>query len=366
MVFGKIFIILQNVCTIVLVASAITMFMQVRHLINAPLGYDTKGIMQISYPWEGEKDEAFLSELNGMACVDKVSVCWSAPLGRGNNNTMVHEGKTISLQTFCADSNYMDLLGLKLKKDNHLASANKNYVNMQTLAEFGIDEDAVDFPYGNNRVPIAGITEDFLIGDVLADQHPVLISIGKPGVDFGPWIFLIKVNGDEYAALQQIKEAYNNVYQGYSDYIFNDCYLDDIIKRIYESQHKLSIIIAVFACIAVIISMLGLVAMSTFYVQQRSKEIAVRKVMGGSSASVLTRLVRSFMTYVGIAALISIPVIYYVMSDWLSEYSYRIDLYAWIYAVAIAQALIVCFLSVVVQSRRAANANPIEVLRKND
>ncbi len=366
MVFGKIFIILQNVCTIVLVASAITMFMQVRHLINAPLGYDTKGIMQISYPWEGEKDEAFLSELNGMACVDKVSVCWSAPLGRGNNNTMVHEGKTISLQTFCADSNYMDLLGLKLKKDNHLASANKNYVNMQTLAEFGIDEDAVDFPYGNNRVPIAGITEDFLIGDVLADQHPVLISIGKPGVDFGPWIFLIKVNGDEYAALQQIKEAYNNVYQGYSDYIFNDCYLDDIIKRIYESQHKLSIIIAVFACIAVIISMLGLVAMSTFYVQQRSKEIAVRKVMGGSSASVLTRLVRSFMTYVGIAALISIPVIYYVMSDWLSEYSYRIDLYAWFYAVAIAQALIVCFLSVVVQSRRAANANPIEVLRKND
>ena len=260
----------------------------------------------------------------------------------------------------------MDLLGLKLKKDNHLASANKNYVNMQTLAEFGIDEDAVDFPYGNNRVPIAGITEDFLIGDVLADQHPVLISIGKPGVDFGPWIFLIKVNGDEYAALQQIKEAYNNVYQGYSDYIFNDCYLDDIIKRIYESQHKLSIIIAVFACIAVIISMLGLVAMSTFYVQQRSKEIAVRKVMGGSSASVLTRLVRSFMTYVGIAALISIPVIYYVMSDWLSEYSYRIDLYAWFFAVARAQALIVCFLSVVVQSRRAANANPIEVLRKND
>ena len=366
MVFGKIFIILQNVCTIVLVASAITMFMQVRHLINAPLGYDTKGIMQISYPWEGEKDEAFLSELNGMACVDKVSVCWSAPLGRGNNNTMVHEGKTISLQTFCADSNYMDLLGLKLKKDNNLANANKNYVNMQTLAEFGIDEDAVDFPYGNNRVPIAGITEDFLIGDVLADQHPVLISIGKPGEDFGPWIFLIKVNGDEDAALQQIKEAYNNIYQGYSDYIFNDCYLDDIIKRIYESQNKLSIIIAVFACIAVIISMLGLVAMSTFYVQQRSKEIAVRKVMGGSSASVLTRLVRSFMTYVGIAALISIPIIYYVMSDWLSEYSYRIDLYAWIYAAAIAQALIVCFLSVVVQSRRAANANPIEVLRKND
>lgn len=366
MVFGKIFIVLQNVCTIVMVASAITMTMQVRHLITAPLGYDTHGVLQIAYPWVEEKDDAFVSELKNLACVDKVSLCWTAPLERGNNNTMTLDGRTISFQTFYGDSCYMDLIGLKLKKDNHTTELPKVYVNSTSLAELGIDENAVDFPYFDRRLTIGGILEDFLIGDVLSFQNPVIVFITNSGKDFGPWQILVRVKGDEAAAEQQIAEVFNRIYENGKYSAFYAQYLDQELESIYEKQSNLSIIIAIFACIAVVISMLGLIAMSTFYVQQRSKTIAVRKVMGSTSGAILKRLVAQFMSYVGIAALFSIPITYYVMNDWLSEYSYRIDLYWWIYAIAIVQAVIVCFVSVVVQSYRAANANPIVALRKND
>ena len=109
--------------------------------------------------------------------------------------------------------------------------------------------------------------------------------------------------------------------------------------------------------------MLGLMAMSTYYVRQRTQDIAVHKVMGGTSMEVLTKLVRTFMAYVLVAAVISIPVIYYVMNDWLSQFSYRISVYWWIYVVSALLAVTICFLSVVTQCSRAANTNPINSLK---
>ncbi|MDE6855163.1 MAG: hypothetical protein K2J34_01690 [Muribaculaceae bacterium] len=150
---------------------------------------------------------------------------------------------------------------------------------------------------------------------------------------------------------------------GYSDYAFEQPFMHQEIEKDFDAQRRLSIILTVFALIAIIISMLGLIAMSTYYVRQRSMDIAVHKVMGGTSSEVLTRLVRTFMTYVLIAAAISIPIIYYVMNDWLSQFSYRIPIYWWIYASAALLAIAICFVSVVTQCRKAANTNPIESLK---
>ncbi|MDE5846632.1 MAG: ABC transporter permease, partial [Muribaculaceae bacterium] len=148
-----------------------------------------------------------------------------------------------------------------------------------------------------------------------------------------------------------------------SDYAFEQPFMHQEIEKDFDAQRRLSVILTVFALIAIMISMLGLMAMSTYYVRQRSMDIAVHKVMGGTSGDVLTRLVRTFMTYVLIAAAISIPIIYYVMNDWLSQFSYRIPLYWWIYASAALLAIAICFVSVVSQCRKAANTNPIESLK---
>ncbi|MDE6022531.1 MAG: FtsX-like permease family protein, partial [Muribaculaceae bacterium] len=160
MIFGKVFIVIQNVSTIVLIACAFTMYLQVRHLVNAPLGYNSEGIINI--PFELTEDtkhdgELFREELLKLPCVEKVSFCCGEPHSRGNNQTFSYEGRTVSFQQFVGDSLYLDILGIKLKKDNHLASKYTNYLNTQALNELNLDEDATDFPFYDANPPVSGI-----------------------------------------------------------------------------------------------------------------------------------------------------------------------------------------------------------------
>lgn len=121
----------------------------------------------------------------------------------------------------------------------------------------------------------------------------------------------------------------------------------------------------IFAVIAVLISLLGLLAMSTYFIQQRSSEIAVRKVFGSTNAQVLIRLVKAFLMYVAIAFVIAVPLVWYFMNGWLADYSYRIELSPWIYATAGLFCLIISFITVLVQSYQAAISNPVENIRDN-
>ena len=116
---------------------------------------------------------------------------------------------------------------------------------------------------------------------------------------------------------------------------------------------------------ALLVSLLGLVAMSTYFIQQRQKEIAVRKVFGSSSAQVCRKLIRTFLAYVAIAFIIAVPVIWYLMSDWLSQFSYRISLSPWIFLAAGAVCFLISLLSTIIQSWVAANENPIKHIKDN-
>lgn len=366
MIFGKVFIVVQNVATITMIACAITMYLQVRHMIEAPLGYDPENVIVLPYLYTDDNSDGkhFRDELLKLSCVDKVSFSQGEPHGRGNNNTMTYEGKTISFQSFIADSVFMDLLGLKIAKDNHTAAPIKHYLNKRALNELGLDEDSPSYPYYEENPAIAGVLEDFMIGNVLTDQHPLRVVITQPFEVFSPWHVLIKINGDKNEALQQVRKVFEEIYTSqYADNAFENPFLSKRIEKDFDYEERLSTILSIFALIAIMISMLGLMAMSTYYVRQRAMDIAVHKVMGGTSMEVLSKLVRTFMLYVIIAAIISIPVIYYVMNDWLTQFSYRINVYWWIYAVAAIIAILICFLSVVAQCRKAANANPINSLK---
>ncbi len=367
MIFGKVFIVIQNVVTIVMIASAFTMYLQVRHLINAPLGYDPTGIMDIDYQYTGfdvSKTKLFKEELLKLPCVESVSFSCGQPHDRGNNSTMNMDGKTISFQTFKADSLFLDMFKINILKEFKSAHNTKIYLNRQAYNELGLAEDADLFPFYDRQLYLEGMIEDFKIGNILTEQHPVLLEITKPFDDFQPWGILVKVKGDEQQSLEEVRAVFERIFGNqYSDFVFDRPYISQHIKSDFEKQEQLSTILSIFALIAIMISMLGLMAMSTYYVRQRSADIAVHKVMGGTSMEVLTKLVKTFMLYVVIAAVISVPIIYYVMNDWLSQFSYRIHIYWWIYASASLLAIIICFISVVSQCRKAANTNPIDSLK---
>jgi putative ABC transport system permease protein len=119
-----------------------------------------------------------------------------------------------------------------------------------------------------------------------------------------------------------------------------------------------------FSGIAILIAALGLLAMATYFMRQRAREIAVRKVFGATNGEVLNRLVFSFLKIVLVAFVIAVPVIWYAMSQWLATFAYRIPLRWTIFAAAGILAAAIAFAAVFRQSWRAANTNPVETLHK--
>ena len=363
MVFSKVFIIVQNVVTITMIAAAITMNMQISHIINAPLGYDTDGLIYVGNGGDHTLSKPFMQRVAQIPGVEAVSAMTQVPLHGGNNNTVNYGDRTVSFQTFVGDENYMKILGLELDLDNHAANGGeKVYLNHQALRELGLAENAKSFRYYDSNTPIAGVLKDFRINTILSDQKPVIVRI-QPLENFYPWGFGIKVNGDQLETLRRIQEVYKEIFD--VDMGTDRPYIKQQIEDIFTQERNLNIIVTIFTIVAIIISLLGLVAMSSYLVQQRRQEIAVKKVFGCQSGEMVRRLIASFLSYVVIAFVISVPIIYFLMNHWLADFNYRIDLYWWIYLVAGLSCLLTSALAVFVQSHRAANENPINALYQN-
>ncbi len=360
MVLSKIFITFQNTITIIMIAASLTMILQIRHLINAPLGYDTENIINIKCV-DNSKNDLFIDQIKSLPSVVMVSKALGTPFEGGNYITNIIDGKTVNTQVLIGDKNYMKIFGMELEKDNNIGSDEAAYINHQALAELNCNKDAEYINFYNEKITIRGILKEFHIRDIESEQRPVFMWIKKDIEN--PWSILIKIKGDPVKAYDDIKSIYRNIFN--QDCVDENPFYDQMITMKYDRQIRLSKMVSLFAFIAIVISMMGIIAMSTYYIQQRSQEIAVRKVFGSSNKEILIKLIRTFMIYVIIAFFIAIPIIYYFMSNWLTEYNYRISLSWWIYAAAGLFCLIISFCAVFFQSYKAANSNPVDSIKNN-
>lgn len=376
--YGRLLIALQNVITIALLAASITIGLQIRHLVQAPLGYETRDILNIGtdiFP-DRSSMRRFCDELHSLPEVEAVGLGCGTPHDRGNNNTIAYgPDRMVSFQVFVGDSTYFRMLGLERLRDNHVAiaagsaasgnfwSSNVWYINRYALRELGIAEDAPDFKLGNDLsypIVVAGIYRDFQIGTALDAPTSALLRVVNDPDGFYPWNILVKTRGDHAAAYHAVEELFRQTTDGGS---FAARYLTDEIADDFAAQRRLLHIIGLFTLVALLISSLGLFAMAAYYIQQRRQEIAVRRVFGATRGEMLSRLVRRFMMLVGAAFVIAVPVAVWGLGRWLEEYSVRIALSPWIFLAAGLFAAVVALLSVGWQSRRAADADPIESLK---
>ena len=171
------------------------------------------------------------------------------------------------------------------------------------------------------RETLSGIVHDFNIRGLGSRQHPMVVKIARRG-SFQPWATVIQIQGDPVEAYQQVQQLFKRIFHEELD--LDEPYLDQKIAAEYKSETRIATIVRLFALIAVVISLLGLVAMSTYHIQQHRRELAVRKVFGSSGRQVRMRLITSFLAYVALAFVIAVPVVWYFMADWLSRYPYRI------------------------------------------
>lgn len=358
MVFSKFFIVFQNVITITMIAASIVMVSQIIYMIKAPVGYNTKNLLALE-SMGGQQRAAFVNELRTLSCVKGVGQTQGLPLFGSNNMTTTYQGKNIAFQQFVMDKECYEMLGLEILRDNHLTTGGW-FLNEQAMREMNLPEDATSFTLDKNNSPIAiaGIVRDFYcFGNVTTEMRPVMFRFLKEKEN--PWMILIETQGDPFAA----KESIGKVYEKVTGLEYEAFFMDERLQKSFDSQIRLAKIVIVFSVIAILISLLGLLAMSTYFIQQRSREVSVRKVFGSSDRQILRKLVFTFLNYVLIAFAIAIPIIIYFMRKWLSDYSYRIELSPWIFVAAGLFCLLVSFISVFFQSYRAATSNPVDSFR---
>lgn len=376
--YGRVLIALQNVITIVLLATSITIGLQIRHLVNAPMGYETHDILNIETSIFPDRSAMrhFCDELRSLPEVEAVGLGCGTPHDRGNNNTFQYgPDRMVSFQIFIGDSAYFRILGLERLRDNHVADADESvvfrnfwssnvwYINQYALSELGIAEDAPEFKVGKDisqAIVVAGIYRDFQVGTALDAPSAVLLREVNNPDGFYPWNILVKTGRDHAAAYRAVEELFHRTTDGAS---FTGRYITDEIADDFAAQRRLLHIVGIFTLVALLISSLGLFAMAAYYIQQKRQEIAVRRVFGASRREMLTRLVRSFMALVGVAFVIAVPIAVWGLRRWLEEYSVRIALSPWIFLAAGLFAAVVALLSVGWQSRRAADADPVESLK---
>lgn len=369
MVLSRIFIVFQNIITITMLGCALVMLAQLRHLVNAPLGFNKDNVLVVTSFDSAHPDaiHTFMDLLRRESCVSAVSASMGTPLDGGNNNTLTFNGKSVSMQFFVADPYFMYVYGLTLK-DGSKPQARHFYINRE--AEVAIKnimnmrpEELLrkqQFYCTDTLDTYGGRMNEFLIDNIQREHHPMFIDV-QPHVD-NPWAISVKVKGDPHSAYNTVADIYHTAF--HKEMTDDDAkFADRIIQDNFHSEQQTSHLVTLFAFMAILISLLGLIAMATYYIGQRAKEIAIRKVFGSTGAQVRHRLVRTFIQYVAIAFVIGGALTVWLMEHWMSQFSYRTVWWPWI-LVAGAVVFIISWLAVLVQSWKAGNENPVNNIKQ--
>ena len=361
-VYSKVIIIIQNVVTVVMLVSALTMALQIRHMITADLGYNTKDILVVDNAFgQTGQIRPLLDKWRAEPCVEEVGQGDGIPLEGTNNWTMeMPDGHWVSFQQIQGDDKYFDILGLKVKQDNHQRAW---WLNEYAFKQIGIEESATEFVTAQNgTLSIGGIYYDFKIRPLEADQSAAMIyNRGENPDDDYPWVLIVKTTGNQAAAKKRVEALAEEVFPGR---LFEAKYIEEMIEDGFADESRVLKIVLIFTLLSILVSALGLFAMSSYYMQQEIRSVSVKKVFGAEYSGVLKELVLAFMRMVGIAFVIAIPIAWFIMNRWLSGYGHRIDLHWWIFALAGLAVAVIAAISVLYQSIKTARTNPAEALKK--
>jgi len=210
---------------------------------------------------------------------------------------------------------------------------------------------------------VVGVVKDFNFTSLHQDIQPFVLPM--PDSD-GLHAFMIKFMAVKVAPgdLQGTIAAIQNIWdQEVTDRVFEYTFLDESINALYESEASFEKVISLFSGLAILLACLGLFGLTAYAAERRTKEIGIRKVLGASVGNVVALLSRDFLLLILIAAAIALPIAWWGMNTWLSDFAYRIDIAWWVFALAGIGAMLVALVTVSFQAIRAAIANPVESLR---
>lgn len=366
-------IVFQFFVSIALIIATIIVYEQLNYMQNKKLGYDKNQVLFLGDArLLGQNQTAFKQQLLQDSRVVSASISRCIPGGEFMGGTEIYpknkngNGTEIHGNIYSIDYDYLKTLGIRVVEGRNFSrdfptdSASGVIINQAAVKQLGwsgtnsIGKTIVRS--GQKEYKVIGVVADFNYASVKQEVAPLMMLLGS---NYGGLI--IKINtADVKGFLADLKKDWNSFNpEGPISYNF----LDENFAKLYASEIRTQKIFSAFAILAIIIASLGLFGLSAFVIEQRTKEIGIRKVLGASVQSVLLLVSKEFLLLVGIAFLISIPVTWWAMHTWLQDFAYRINISVWSFAIAGVIALLIAVLTVSFQAMKAARANPVKSLR---
>ena len=360
MVLSRIFIILQNVITMTMMAATLTILLQMSHLVNAPLGYNTENIYRVSSDNPEVLRNALKSQpfIQGIGSFSGTSLdgnyrSMSTRKDKDNNNLLVY------LTTW--DKEFIDIMGINLVKDNHL-SGDVKYINEELAGKLSLGDGESEVTWGDGSVTqVAGVFSNFHMTNILDPYQPFMITV-KDTDEIEDPNFMVKTDGSPDAR-KKLCDLIKEVDGTTEDLDWKLQSVDDNIKASLNEEKNTMRIVSIFTGVAVLISILGFIGMSLFFIRQRRKEIGVRRIMGSTTNEVLSLLLTKFCAPLLVSFIFAVPLSWFIMDKWLEGFSYRIGLSPWIFIASGAVSLLIAVVSIFFQTLHAAHSNPADAIR---
>lgn len=213
---------------------------------------------------------------------------------------------------------------------------------------------------GRRRRTIVGVTKDYNFESLQSEVKPI-IHVYRTAESRALDFVSVRVKPERLTVtMANLTTAWASLDPSRSfDYFF----VDDAFDRLYKSEEKMVGFVGLFSLLAVVIASLGLLGLASFTVARKTKEIAIRKVIGASVGNIIFLISRKFLALVILANVIAVPVAYYLMSAWLNDYPYRVSMDPGVFVLAAIAALFFAWLTIGFQTFRAAVSNPVEALK---
>ena len=375
MIFGKVFIVLQTVFSTILIAMAITMSAQVSYLVNLPVGYETKDVIQVSSQDVGYRrgpQDALRNRLKALPQVVDAGLGITSPISCGANGLHDENNQIIGWMRMAQlDTTSLRILGIKVLEKYSEISSPKVLLTETSKRSLGV---TAEHPYAGGsytkgEYEICGIIPDFRANNALfepMENERNSIRIIDENYDYA-FIQLLKITGDRAEAMAAVKNVCREFAKETTGvplemYAY---YLDEKLVDDLNGTKNTMLLVIFFMVMAILISALGLFAMSLYYTEQQSRQIAVRKVFGAEVSSAVWTLSKSFMIMSLVAVVLAVPFAVWGITNYLQAFYTKIAFPWWAIVLAALISLLISFISVLGQTYTAATRNPVKTLGQN-
>ncbi|PBQ32325.1 ABC transporter permease [Sphingobacteriaceae bacterium] len=365
-------VVIQFAISQVLIIGVIVAISQMNYVRNADLGFNKDALLLLGGNTDSttlKNQPAFkeaLAKIPGVTEISFASDMPSSDSNQGTNFAVDHKpDENFTLYLKFGDEDYFKTFGLQFL-------AGKAYAKSDTISTVVVNETLLrklniaspeqalgkDLRIGGGKwKSICGVVKDFKTNSLREEVKPIMISSKRNRYQ----LTCIKLQTQNMLKTQrEIQDTWDKFFP---DYVYDGSFMDETIENFYQQESQMALLYKIFAGLAIFISCLGLYGLISFMVVQKTKEVGIRKVLGASIPSILILFSKEFAVLIGVAFVIAAPLAWLVMSKWLNNFVYHIQMNAGIYVVAMLTSLCVAFLAVSYKAIKAAIVNPVKSLR---